>query len=824
MKKLTYILGGFVGIILIVLFLLPIFLKNNIVDILKSQSARYIDAELNLQEVNLSMFKDFPDLQVRIKNLVITGKEEFKGDTVVVVPLFEASVNFLSLFKGEEILIHRLLLKDGKILPVRSISGKNNWDIFIKDTTSSKPAVKEPTTDQSERGIRFDDISLTNLYFSYKDYQSSTYAGIDNIDLNLSGNFAEVNTLLQIALRLNNISYRQGNNIWINNTDLEWGAEIAANFQEQKFDIRKNNLSLNDLKLDLTGKIQRLQEKYRLNLSLNAPDTKFENLLALVPKPFQKKIEGLKTSGDFTLNVKAEGDYYKNHLPAFDLVFKVNEASIQYPELPESIRHINLALQLNNPGGSPDSTKIDLSRLSFTIAGNPFDMQLQIVHPNDPLLHGSARGIIDFSTLNKALPLEDIKLKGTVTTDILFNGKYQYIEKEQYEKFTAKGNILLKDLFVENETFPQGISIPRGKITVTPAYLQLNDLQAKVNSSDFTLQGKVSDYFPYFFKEGTLKGTFDLSSQSVNLNEFLKRTSVSTNVPDTLHSGNAAEGALEIPRHIDLQLTTRIQNLLFDRLHIEHIEGKVRLSQAIASLQNLRMKLLDGSMTVNGNYNTTDPRIPLFDFHLNIANFDIHAAYQSFTFIRKSIPIAMNCNGRVSADFQFSANLDPSMNLLMNTANGQGYIESQGILINENPAMEKLASALKNDELSRISIQALKIYFRIDRGNITVEPFHTNLAGNPATIYGSQTVDGNIDYTLSLNVNRKFFGKDIDRLLSSIPGSDNIKNLDVDVRITGSLNKPEVKADLSKAIKSVQKQAEKELKNKALKGLKGLFK
>ena len=74
-------------------------------------------------------------------------------------------------------------------------------------------------------------------------------------------------------------------------------------------------------------------------------------------------------------------------------------------------------------------------------------MYLNISNPNDPVLAGGAVGVINFSNLKKALPLKDITLQGIVTTDMTFNGKYQYIEKEQYEKFIAKGNIILKDLF-----------------------------------------------------------------------------------------------------------------------------------------------------------------------------------------------------------------------------------------------------------------------------------------------------------------------------------------------------------------------------------------
>ena len=87
------------------------------------------------------------------------------------------------------------------------------------------------------------------------------------------------------------------------------------------------------------------------------------------------------------------------------------------------------------------------------------------------------------------------------------------------------------------------------------------------------------------------------------------------------------------------------------------------------------------------------------------------------------------------------------------------------------------------------------------------------------TIYGNQTVDGQLDYTLSMNIDRKFFGKDIDNLLKSIPGSDNIKNLDIDAKVEGTLSKPVIKPDLSKAIKAVTKAAEKELKGNLLQGI-----
>lgn len=836
MKKLLAIISAIVLVIITILVVTPVFFKGDILGLIQHQSSRYIHADLKIGDISLSMFKHFPNLNVRLKEVIITGQDDFAGDTIIYIPQFEASVNLKSLISGKEVIVNKILLKDCRLQATVAASGKANWDILIGDenahTTDITESPDSVTTKESEKGIRLNDIAIENLYIVYNDFHTSTYASITDIDLQLSGNFSETNTLIQLALSLNDISYRHQNSVWVNKTDLYWQADIAANLKDRIFDIRKNNLALNDLQLDLTGSLAFLPDRYRLDLQLTAPDTKFESLLALVPKTLQHYIEDLETQGDFKLNASVKGELYENHLPAIAAQFSVNDAFVKYPDLPEAIRQINIDLNVSNPGGPIDSTLIDLKQMSFNIAGNPFRMSLTVANPNDPQLTGEAKGVINFANLKKALPLKDITLEGILTTDMTFCGKYQYIEKEEYEKFTAKGNIIFQNILFMNASFPKGISIPQGNIVITPARLNLNKLQAKIYSSDFTLQGYLSNYLPYLFKNETLKGDFSLISNRIDLNEFIV-AQMQSGRTDTLRKDTltttatqptAAEGALEVPRNIDIRLNTNINTIIFDRLNINQVKGEVSLAHAVANLKNLSMKMLNGSMLVNGQYNTSNPQVPTVDFNLNINDFDIQAAFQAFSFIRKSVPVAMNCSGLISSAMKFSATLDKEMSPIMTTANGSGHLESNGFLIQDNPAMKQLASVLKNDELSRLSISHLKINFKMVNGNITVEPFKTNLAGNPVTIYGSQTVNGDLDYTLSITVNRNFFGKDINNLLKSIPGSNNIKELDIDAKIEGTLTKPVIKPDLSKAIKAVTKEAEKELKGNVLKGLQNLFK
>lgn len=844
MKKVFIILAIILVLLVAALFIIPSFFKGDIIKIIQNQTEKYIDAEVSIGDIELSMFKSFPNLNVAVKQVSISGKEEFKQDTIAYIPLFEASVNLKSLISGNEIIINKVLLKNSRFAPLVTASGKANWDILISsDTTSVSSAQPEASTekDKEDKGLVFNDIAIEHLQMSYSDLQSSTYARVEDLNLQLSGNFSASHTLLKLVLTLQDISFRQQDNVWANQMDFAWNTEIGANFEEQVYELQNSNLSINELLLNLDGKVAILKDKYRIDLTMNAPDTKFESLLALIPKNFKHYLDGLNASGDFNLNIKANGEVYENHLPAIDAQLKVNQAEVQYSGLPEAIRKINIDLNVTNPGGSLDSTTLDLKRVSFDIAGNPFSMFLKVSHLDDPLLKGGANGTINFSNLKKALPLKDITLAGVVTTDITLEGKYQYIEKELYEKFIAKGNISLKDILYKDADFPKGISIPQGSVTITPAKLNLNNLLVKIKSSDFSLKGNISNYLPYILKNETLNGNFSLSSQMINLNEFMAApaksadsiptTQAKASTPATESSAASTSGSgstLEIPRNLNLQLNTDIQTILFDKLTIKDVTGNISLADAIATLKNLKMNMLNGSMVMNGKYDATKLLSPTVNFDLNVKDFDIKSAFNSFSFIRQSLPIAMNCQGLISSNMKFAATLDQNMELVMNSVNGNGFLESKEILINDNPAMTQLAGVLKNDELSRLSISYLKINFKLENGNIVIEPFKTTIAGNPVTIYGEQSVEGQLNYTFSANVNRKYFGKEINNLLQAIPGSNNIQNLDVDLKLEGTLNKPVVKPDLTKAVNALKKEAEKELKNKAkdeiIKGLGKLFK
>ncbi|MEG0499676.1 MAG: AsmA family protein, partial [Rikenellaceae bacterium] len=203
-KKITIIVASVLVLIFALLLLLPIFFKGDILKLVEKQSAEYINAELVIGDVNLSLIKDFPNLNVALKGVVIIGKNEFAGDTLANIPLFQLSVNLKSALFGDQLILNKMLLRDAGLFPTVNAEGQSNWDIALNsDTTQTETGEKS----SSGGALQLKDIEIDNLHVIYNDLKASDFASVESIDMKMKGNLSEENTVIEMDLELKNICY-----------------------------------------------------------------------------------------------------------------------------------------------------------------------------------------------------------------------------------------------------------------------------------------------------------------------------------------------------------------------------------------------------------------------------------------------------------------------------------------------------------------------------------------------------------------------------------------------------------------------------------------
>ena len=143
----------------------------------------------------------------------------------------------------------------------------------------------------------------------------------------------------------------------------------------------------------------------------------------------------------------------------------------KYPDLPKSADNIGIDVNLFFDGVQNDNSTVDVNKFHVDLGGNPVDMTLNIKTPiSDMHVNGNVNMDLDLATINDVIPLDSTTLNGKIKAGLDFMGFMSYIEKEEYEKFKADGNMMIKDFTYSSPDLPRDLSIIESSLAFSPKY------------------------------------------------------------------------------------------------------------------------------------------------------------------------------------------------------------------------------------------------------------------------------------------------------------------------------------------------------------------
>lgn len=804
MKKVLYVIGGFILLLLITVLVAPILFKGKIVELVKKTANENVNAKINFNnDITLSLISNFPDFTLGIKELSVVGVNEFEGDTLLFLKEFSASLDIMSVIGGDQIKIREIFLDEPYINAIVLKDGKANWDIA---KASSDTAQKEPKdTAASKFNIALKRFEIKNARINYDDNKGGTFANLSNLNYSLEGDFSQDLVTLNMLLSIDETSVAQSGIKYLNKVKTNFKAGIEADNKNQKYSFKENELSLNELALSVDGYIQMDKEDILLDLKYAASKTDFKNFLSLVPGVYTKDFSNVQTSGKLGFNGFAKGTYNKNTLPAFAFNLLVENAMFKYPSLPTPVNNININLAVTNPDGDINHTKIDLSKFHFEVSGDPFDAKLIALNPiQDPEIDASFKGRINFDNITKIVPLEEgMKLTGTLTIDIQAKGKVSTVQSGHYEDFNASGNLMVSNMMFASKSLPKTFTLTQTELRFNPKTVTLASFDAKIGNSDMQMNGELSNFFAYIFSKGTLKGVLNFSSDLMDANQFL---SDKPTAPEQASAQVDTTSMLapEIPGNIDFTLNSKINKLLYTNMEITSFKGQIKVADQKLAFNQIALNTLGSQITMDGQYETANPKKPTVNFDFGIKNLDIQKAFVTFNTIKKIAPIAEKSHGTMSTTFKMNASLDQHLNPIYEELFAEGLLEIPHADIHGVKVFEKVGEVLKNDKLKKPTLSNVKIKFKVEQGRIYTQPFDLNMAGHKMTLSGSTGLDQTIDYTGTSDVPRKDLGS-INSALEKMLASANSKagtnvalsgNINVGLKIGGTFTDPKISTNL----------------------------
>jgi len=706
MKKILKIVAIFIIAIFLILLILPFAFQGKITQIAKEEINNNINAKVDFHKLSLSFISSFPNVEINMSDLSVVGINTFENDTLAFIGELGVKVGIPGLIK-QPIEIKSILIDRAQINALINDNEEANWDIAMEPVDPQE----EPASEESESaiGLRLKEFRISKAQVVYRDEAGNMSSEIDDLDFLLSGDLSADRTTLKTITNIGAFSFQMDGINYLNRAQMSLDADLDADLTNSKYTFINNLLRVNALELGFDGWVAMPGEDIELDITFDAKKNDFKQLLSLVPAIYMNDFQDIKASGEWALNGKIKGIYNENRLPAFDFNVLVDKGRFQYPDLPSSVENIQMDLNINNVDGIEDHTLIDLKNFHLEMAQNPFDLQMKIATPiSDPSIDGKIKGTIDLNKFKDMIPTEDMKIGGIIHSDIEMKGKLSSIENEDYNDFHAIGNLEMKDFKYVDIDYPNGIEISAAKAVLSPQFINLKELKGKTGQSDFSLEGKLDHVLGWYFNEKALKGVFDFSSQKMVLADFMGEDQ---EVETTEASTTEEYAVIEIPANIDFVLFAQINQLIYDSLDIRDIKGKIALKDSKASMENLSMKLLNGSMKMNGYYSSKNIEKPAFSFDIDANKLDVKQSFDAFNTIQKLAPIAQYAQGNISAQIDISGLLKQNMEADLASINSSGRLLSDNLSIKNTKILDQISTLLKSEKFKQLKLENLNLSY-----------------------------------------------------------------------------------------------------------------
>jgi hypothetical protein len=483
MKVVKKILIGF-GIFLVLLVaaavIVPIVFKDDIKAAIDKEIAKSVNADVvfDVDNFDLTVFKNFPSITVQIKELGVFNRAPFEGVPLFVVQELNVDLNLKELIFGEQLRIQGITLTEPQITVKVLADGKANYDITYPSTDTVQTTPEEP----SSFSFAIDHWQIINGHVIYDDKSIPFYMAMKGLNHSGGGDFNEKEFDLTTKTSADTLVVAYDGTEYLSNKSVVLDMVLGISEDYTKYTFKENSTKLNDFAMKFDGWFKMNERDYGMDITFSSPENTFKSILSLVPGMYTKDFNDIETKGDLSFNGFAKGTYSDTQMPAFNLAMLVKDAMFKYPGLPTAVNNINMDLLVDNKTGVIDNTVVDLKKLHLDFGSNPVDAKLLIENLKDYRMDGNLAAKLNLAELSKMFPMDGLEMKGTYAINAKAKGVYDSIKKIIP---AVDASMTLSNGYVKSKEFP--LPLEDMKVTATVKNTSGKMAETVINVSEFSM-------------------------------------------------------------------------------------------------------------------------------------------------------------------------------------------------------------------------------------------------------------------------------------------------------------------------------------------------
>ncbi|WP_130735255.1 AsmA-like C-terminal region-containing protein [Flavobacterium sp. J27] len=809
-KKVLKIVGIFLLVVVVALAAAPFIFKDKIKALVLKSINENVDATVAFEEVDLSLFRNFPNANVTIDKLSIINKAPFEGDTLFYAGELNLKMSIKELFKGdnEPMNLQGFSSTNAIVNVIFNKDGLGNFDIALKNQE------EEASTEESKPfALNIQEYAINNLRFTFLDEGAKMKMVLDSLNHTGKGNFAQQKLDLDTKTSTK-VSFEMDSTNFMKNVTLSLDAVLGIDLDNSKYEFKDNKALINQLPLEFNGFIQMLEDGQLYNLTFKTPTSDFKNFLGLIPEAYAGNISQVKTTGEFRVGGKVDGKLTETTIPKFNIELASDNASFQYPDLPKSVKNIVIDTHIVNETGAMNDTYVNLDKLSFSIDQDVFNAKALVKNlTENPLVDAALKGTINLANVTKAYPVQlDKPLTGILKADVTTKFDMKSVETSQYQNIQNAGNVSLSGFKYEGPEMAKPFEIVNTSLTFNPNQIRLNEFDAKTGSSDIQVTGGLDNLYGFLFKKQVLKGSFDMNSSRLVVSDFMSPTTTTSD-----DGSKTTTEAVKIPSFLDCSISAKAGSVVYDNLDLKNVSGNLAIKDEAISLSNLKMDVFGGSIGLNGMVSTKGAK-PTFNMDLGLNAVNIAESFTQVEMLKSIAPIANIINGKLNSTIKLSGNLTDDMTPNLKTLSGDlaGQLLSTTINEKNSTLLTALSSNVKFLDVSKLNLNDIKASLSFKDGKVALKPLNLTYQDINMTVGGTHGFDQTMNYDVKFDVPAKYLGTEVTSLLSKLTPADQqkIESVPVTANLTGNFSNPAIKTDLKQATTNLASQIVKMQKEK----------
>lgn len=492
-------LGSLLGLVVVVvgIALWLIFTPSQLTSIVNRVAGNFVTCETHFGRVNLTLFKTFPDVGLRIDEVEIDNPIEGTDvSRVAYIDNLTIGLDLKKYLKEGEIVVHQVLIDDLNAYLYIDSAGNSNFDIFPhsddEDTTESHFSL------DSLPNIDLRKFQISNSGITFVNEKGNLYAGVQDIDLCIVGNLSNgtvdadvdlgvdrcavspiaesdspdtrlqgIKMSLKAKGNLDEVGGRlkmrvangQHNNLINERLQaskhdlLTLNVPFRADLQQMLFTLLDDSrLKVDDYALNLEGDV-RLNPLWMDVEVVTDGEWQIEPLLAIVPEQFLGWKKGMDLGGKVALNAKvaSSGDDTVGNLPMVNAVVKLSNGRFYMPKsLPYKVDRINadLAARIDLAKKTPwtatiNSFKAHTRSTDVSLTGKVDDLL------GDMHIDAALRGRLPLADVEPMLPQSlPLVANGNADLDLKANFRLSQLKTKAFDRMQATGTFKFSHLDV----------------------------------------------------------------------------------------------------------------------------------------------------------------------------------------------------------------------------------------------------------------------------------------------------------------------------------------------------------------------------------------